>query len=156
VSSSVQRPRAGGYRSGVSRKSIVGTLASMQESKAVGVACLKSMNWVRVTGLFESYWRLRAWSCDLIGHLASAWSPRWNHTGPVQPSQGALWKALYVQDACTPTTGESKAYVTKQRHKTECCISSLYYSMQCQMLAYSFIPWCTVRMLVRVGLRADA
>jgi hypothetical protein len=50
VSSSVQRPRAWRCRSGVSRKSIVRTPASVHGSKAVGVACLESMNWVRVTG----------------------------------------------------------------------------------------------------------
>jgi hypothetical protein len=55
VSSSVQQPRAGRYRSGVSRKSIVGTPASIHGSKAVGVACLESMNWVRVTGAGQVY-----------------------------------------------------------------------------------------------------
>jgi hypothetical protein len=50
VSSSVQRPRAWRYGSGVSRKCIVGTPASVHGSEAVGVACVESMNWVRVTG----------------------------------------------------------------------------------------------------------
>jgi hypothetical protein len=69
VSSSVQRPRAWRYRSGVSRKSIVGTPASVHGSKALGVACLESMNWVRVTGAADrSIWvilevaRLIVWS----------------------------------------------------------------------------------------------
>jgi hypothetical protein len=57
------------------------------------------------TGLFESYWRLRAWSCDLIGHLASEWSPTRNHSGcpgaMYRRVRGALWKALYVQDGRT-------------------------------------------------------
>jgi hypothetical protein len=39
------------------------------------------------TGLFESYWRLRAWSCDLIGQLASAWSQRRNPSGCLQAQQ---------------------------------------------------------------------
>jgi hypothetical protein len=50
VSSSVQRLRVRRYRSGVSRKSIVRTPARVHGSKAIGVACLESMNWVRVTG----------------------------------------------------------------------------------------------------------
>jgi hypothetical protein len=37
-----------------------------------------------LAGLFESYWRLRAWSCDRIGHLASEWSPPRNHSGCLQ------------------------------------------------------------------------
>jgi hypothetical protein len=50
------------------------------------------------TGLFESYWRLRARSCDLIGHLASVWSPTRNHAYRASNSRvrGALWKALYI------------------------------------------------------------
>jgi hypothetical protein len=56
VSSSVQRPRAWRYRFGVSWKSIVGGPASVHGwSKAVGVACLESMNWVRVTGAGPVY-----------------------------------------------------------------------------------------------------
>jgi hypothetical protein len=43
VSSSVQRPQAGRYKSGASRKSIVGTPASVHGSKAVGVACRYEM-----------------------------------------------------------------------------------------------------------------
>jgi hypothetical protein len=68
MSSSVQRrPWAGRYRSGVSWKSFVGTPPSVHGSKAVGVACLKLMNWVRVTGagqvyfsIYLSHWRLHA------------------------------------------------------------------------------------------------
>jgi hypothetical protein len=99
--SPVQRPWAGRYGSGVSRKSIVGTPASMHGSRAVGVACLESMNWVRVTGLFESYWRLRAWSCDLIGRLASAWSPRWNHSGCLQGQQQLSQRSAVEGAVCT-------------------------------------------------------
>jgi hypothetical protein len=51
----LQRPGTGRYRSGESRKSIVGTPASVHGSKAVGVACLESMNWVRVTGAGQFY-----------------------------------------------------------------------------------------------------
>jgi hypothetical protein len=58
VSSSVQRPRAGRYRTDVSRKSIVGTPASVHGSKAVGDE-LGASDRCR-TGLFESYWMLRA------------------------------------------------------------------------------------------------
>jgi hypothetical protein len=36
------------------------------------------------TGLFESYWRLRAWLCDLIGYLASEWNPTRKHSGCLQ------------------------------------------------------------------------
>jgi hypothetical protein len=68
--------RDGGY--------IVGTPASVHGSKAVGMACLESMNWVRVTGLFELYWRLHTWSCDPIAHLASEWSRTRNHSGCLQ------------------------------------------------------------------------
>jgi hypothetical protein len=51
----LQRPWAGQHRSRVSWKSIVGTPASVHGSKAVGVACLESMNWVRVTGAGQFY-----------------------------------------------------------------------------------------------------
>jgi hypothetical protein len=53
VSSLVQWPRAWRYRSGVSRKSIVGT--PVNGSKAVGMACLESMNLVLVTGAGQVY-----------------------------------------------------------------------------------------------------
>jgi hypothetical protein len=38
----------------------------------------------RRTGLFESYWRLRAWLCYLICHLASELGPTRNHSGCLQ------------------------------------------------------------------------
>jgi hypothetical protein len=85
VSSSVTTAGVGQNRSRVSRMSIVGTPAGGQVSKAVGVACLElgvSVRWPWWwTVLFESYWRLHAWSCELIGHLVSPWRPRGNHNG---------------------------------------------------------------------------
>jgi hypothetical protein len=43
---------------------------------------VSGVSWLTV--LFGSYWRLRAWSCDLIGHLVSAWGPKRNHNGFLQ------------------------------------------------------------------------
>jgi hypothetical protein len=91
VSASVQRPRAWHYRSGVSRKSIVGTAASVQGSKAVGVACLElgvSVRWVGDWQFYLSpagaFTPVTRWPCDLIGHLVEAWGQRWNHNGFLQ------------------------------------------------------------------------
>jgi hypothetical protein len=106
VSSSVQRPRAERYRSGVSRKSIVGTPASVHGSKAVGVACLESMNWERVKGAGQVYLSHIGgcahdhviWSATLLrrrvrhGIIVDAYRTSNNRV------RGALWKAMYVQD----------------------------------------------------------
>jgi hypothetical protein len=97
VSSSVQRPRAWRYRSVVSRKSIVGTPASVHRSKAVGVACLESMTWVRVTGAGQVYLS-HIGGCALIGHLTSEWSPTRNHSGCLQ-GQYSRGRELCVQNA---------------------------------------------------------
>jgi hypothetical protein len=106
VSSSVQRPRTGRYRSGVSRMSIVGTPASVHGSKMVGVACLESMNWVRMTGDRHVYLSHFGgctpdhviWLATLLqrgvrdGIIVDAY--RASHSRV----RGSLWKALYVQD----------------------------------------------------------
>jgi hypothetical protein len=62
------------------------TPAGGQRSKVVGVACLESINWVQVPRWLwwwtvESYWRLHAWPCDLIGNLVSTWLSRRDHNG---------------------------------------------------------------------------
>jgi hypothetical protein len=108
VSASVQRPRAGRYRSGVSRKSIVGTAASVHGSKAVGVACLK-LGVSRWVGDWQFYLSptgacapVARWPCDLMATL----SKRGGRHGIIADSyrasnsrvRGALWKALYVHD----------------------------------------------------------
>jgi hypothetical protein len=102
VSSSVQQPRAGRYGSGVSRKSIVGTPASLHGSKAAGVACLESMNWLRVTGARQVYLsHIGGCAPDRVIWLATLLQ-RGVRDGIIVASnsrvRGALWKALYVQD----------------------------------------------------------
>jgi hypothetical protein len=76
VSESVQRPWAGRYWSGVSRKSIVGTAASVHGSKVVGVACFELGVSIRWVGDWQFYLSptgacapVTRWPCVLIGHL---------------------------------------------------------------------------------------
>jgi hypothetical protein len=93
------------------------------------------------TGLFESYCRLRAWSCDLIGHLASEWSPTQNHSGCLQGQQQPSQRSavctgcgtLYCRVQPSAKVCNSKEDIQYTYRRTCACIDIKMYTMYMPM-----------------------
>jgi hypothetical protein len=128
-------------RSRVSRKCIVGTPAGGQGSKAVGVACLElgvSVGWLWWwTVLFESYWRLCAWSCDLIGHLVSPWPPRRDHNGYHRRE----YSKVSVRRTCIITTGETESAWLQHCACIQMNSWHLLFALHCNIETYGHVNY---------------